>query len=462
MAGIGFELRKLVETRTLRGILGAAFSGTLVVAGPWLISAASLAAAERLLFSQSGGMPLAFTGAMVWALAISICASAAPLYIFVRLSADLIYIGNRGEAVTLLLKYAAATALVSLPAGFALSLLLVRSADQALLGAAFALLLTAVNVLWAAMVTATAIKRYGRILAAYALGMALMYFLAKSLSAGLGAAGTVLALAAGFALTAILLIAVTVEALGTAPCPKAFRRLFEYAAKYRNLAVAGLCYALATWADKAVLALFGGVSAEGTLFLVNPGYDTAYYYSNLALIPGLVFFTIVTETEFALDLRRLISHLGHKRQPEIEAASARLVRSAALSLGRQSAFQAAVVAVTLLVAPDLAALLGFPAGVFARLLMSTFFQLILLTSLNMLFYLELYKYAALSALAFLLADLGLSVAACLSGHSAALQGLPYLAACLVSAAMATFYAFRDLGRFDSIVFLRASGQEYGR
>ena len=171
MAGIGFELRKLVETRTLRGILGAAFSGTLVVAGPWLISAASLAAAERLLFAQSGGMPLAFTGAMVWALAISICASAAPLYIFVRLSADLIYIGNRGEAVTLLLKYAAATALVSLPAGFALSLLLVRSADQALLGAAFALLLTAVNVLWAAMVTATAIKRYGRILAAYALGM---------------------------------------------------------------------------------------------------------------------------------------------------------------------------------------------------------------------------------------------------------------------------------------------------
>ena len=93
MAGIGFELRKLVETRTLRGILGAAFSGTLVVAGPWLISAASLAAAERLLFSQSGGMPLAFTGAMVWALAISICASAAPLYIFVRLSADLICIG---------------------------------------------------------------------------------------------------------------------------------------------------------------------------------------------------------------------------------------------------------------------------------------------------------------------------------------------------------------------------------
>jgi polysaccharide biosynthesis protein PelG len=468
MAGIGFELRKLVETRTIRGVLGAAFSGTLVVAGPWLLTAASLAAAQALPFLSSPGVALAFTGAMVWALAISICASAAPLYVFVRLSADLIYDGDRGEAVTLLLKYAAASAALSVPIGLGASLFLVdgsygaRPGDATLLRLAFTLLLASVNSLWASMMTATVIRKYGRILAAYALGMGLMYVLARALGPSLGAAGALLALASGYALTGILLIAATVEALGRRPYPGAFRKLAAYAAKYRNLALAGALYAVATWIDKVVLAAFGGLAAKGTLFLVNPGYDGAFYYSNLALIPGLVFFTIVTETEFNLDLKRLVAHLAHRRQPEIESAKTRLIRGAAVTLASQSAFQGAVAIGVLLVAPYLAAQVGAPEAIFARLLAGGFFQLILLSALNMLFYLELYRDAAYSALAFALINLGLSLAACLSGHAAALQGLPYLAACLVAAALSLVLLFRGLRRFDRVVFLRASGEEYGR
>ena len=461
MAGIGFELRKLVETRTLRGVLGAAFSGILVVAGPWLLTAASFAAARRLPFLAAPEIAITFTGAMVWALGISICVSAAPLYIFVRFSADLIYQGDKGEAVTLLLKYAGASALVSLPIGVAAALFLINSADGYLLGLAFVLLLVAVDTLWAAMMTATVIRKYGRILAAYALGMALMYFLARALGPRLGAAGALFALAAGYSLTAVLLIAATIEALGTAPCPHAFRRLLDYAKRYRNLALAGLLYSLATWIDKVVLAAFGGVAAEGTRFFVNPGYDTALYYANRALIPGLVFFTIVTETEFNLDLKRFIASLAHRRQPEIEAAKARTLRGAAISLAKQSAFQGTVAIGIMLLSPRLALSLGFPAAVFSRLLAGGFFQLILLSALNMLFYLELYRNAALSALVFALVNLGLSLAACLSGNAAALQGWPYLAACLVSAVLALIFSFNGLRRFDRIVFLRASGQKYG-
>lgn len=464
MAGIGFELRKLVETRTIRGVLGAAFSGILVVAGPWLISAASLAAAQRLPFLAAPEIALSFTGAMVWALAISICVSASPLYVFVRFSADLIYAGDKGEAATLLLKYSGASALLSVPLGLGASAFLITGAAGSgiLLGLGFTILFAAVNALWAAMMTATVIRKYGRILAAYALGMAVMYFLARALGPSLGAAGALLALAAGYALTAILLIVATVEALGTAPCPRAFIRLWEYARKYRNLALAGALYAMATWVDKAVLAVFGGVAAGGTRFFVNPGYDTAFYYANLALIPGLVFYTIVTETEFNLDLKRFVTYMGHRRQPEIEKAKTRIMRGTALSLARQSAFQGAVVIALVLAAPHLASSLGFPDEVFARLLAGGFFQLIFLAAFNMLFYLELYREAALSALAFALVNLFLSVAACLFGKAAAFQGLPFLAACLVSAAMAVAFAFCNLGRFDRIVFLRASGEEFGR
>jgi uncharacterized membrane protein len=463
MAGIGFELRKLVETRTIRGVLGAAFSGILVVAGPWLISAASLAAAQRLPFLAAPGLALEFTGTMVWALAISICASAPPLYIFVRLSADLIYENRKAEAANLLVKYAGATALISLPLGLGIGCLLVKDPLASLpLVLAFALLLAAVNGLWAAMVTATVIHKYGRILAAYGLGMVLMYFLAKSLGPRLGAAGAVLGLAAGYALTALLLILATLESLGLEPFPRAFSRLLVYARRYRNLSLAGLLYALGTWVDKAVLAAFGGVSSPGTRFRVNPGYDTAFYYANLALIPGLVFFTIVTETEFNLDLKRFIACLGHKRQPEIEDAKTRLIHSSSLSIAQQSAFQIAVSVGLSLVAPLISVSLGFSIPVFQRLLAAGIFQLVLLTALNMLFYLELYKDAALSGLVFFVVNLALSLAACLAGRSASTQGLPYLAACLVSGSLALILAFRGLYRFDRIVFLRAAGEAYGR
>jgi uncharacterized membrane protein len=463
MAGIGFELRKLVETRTLHAFLGAAFSGTLVVAGPWLISAASLAAAQRLPVLSEPETALAFTGAMVWALALSICVSAAPLYIFVRLSADLVYEDKRGEASTLLLKYAGATVLASLPLGFGAALALVGNRpDSRLFVPSFALLFAAVNALWATMVTAALIRKYGRILVAYAAGMALMYFLARALGPALGASGSLLALAAGYALTVLLLLLATIEALGTAPCAHAFRRLGSYARKYRNLALAGASYAIATWIDKAAIAAFRGVAAPGTRLYVNPGYDTAYYYANLALIPGLVLFTIATETDFNLDLKRFIAYLGHRRQPEIEAAKSHLIRNSAASLRRQTAFQGAVAIALALVAPLAAPTLGLPVAIFDFLLAGGFFQLILLTALNMLFYLELYREAALSALIFGALNLALSVAAGAMSDAVALQGPPFLIACVVSSALALYFTFRGLRRFDRIIFLRATWEDYGR
>jgi len=195
---------------------------------------------------------------------------------------------------------------------------------------------------------------------------------------------------------------------------------------------------------------------------VNPGYDGAFYYANLALIPGLVYYTILTETEFSLDLKRLVACLGRKRQPEIAAAKARVVRGCAENLARQSAFQAAIGLGLVLASPALAPGLGFESPVFARLLAGGLFQLVFLGALNMLFYLELYRRAALGALAFAALNAGLSIAACLSGASLALRGLPFLLACLLSAALCLGLAFEGLGKFDRIVFIRAGDPGYGK
>jgi len=275
-----------------------------------------------------------------------------------------------------------------------------------------------------------------------------------------GAPGALLALASGYGITALILLAAIIEALKCRPFPRALGRLASYAKRYRNLALAGLLYAVATWADKAVLALFRGVSSAGTHFLVNPSYDSAYYYANLALIPGLVYFTIATETDFDLGLKRLVTYLGRRRQPEIEAEKARLIRSTEIAFAKQTAFQAAFAGSLALLAPLAAPLLGFDAMVFTRLLGASLFQLVFLTAFNILFYLEFYRDASLSAFLFLVVNVCLSFASTASGRSAALEGYPYLVACAVSSVLATALAFRALRRFDRIVFLRASGEKY--
>jgi polysaccharide biosynthesis protein PelG len=462
MAGIGFELRKLVETRTLRGVLGAAFSGVIVVAGPWLVSAASLAAALRLPIFAEPGAGAVFSSAMVWALALSICLTAAPLHVYVRLSADLVYEGKRGQAAALLLKFSLAVFAAALPAGLALGAALAAGAPGAAgLVAGFALLLGSASALWAVTMTATVIRKYGRVLASYVLGMALMYILARALGPSGGAAGALIALAAGYALAAAALAAATVESLGLAPFPGAFRRLLEYARKYRNLALAGAAYALGTWADKAVMALLSGVSYGGTRFAVNEGYDAAFYFANLALIPGLVYFTIAGETEFHLGLKRFVFSLARRRLPEIESTRSRLARISVDGLIGQTALQASVALCLSVAAPLFAPGLGIPALVFSRLLAGGVFQLALLAGLNMLFYLELYRDAALGALAFALLDGLFTAAAAASPYARELLGLPYLASCALSAFLVYALAQRGIARFDRILFLRASGSNVG-
>ncbi len=462
MAGIGFELRRLVQKRTLSGLLGAAISGALIVSGPWIVSAASIAVAQHLPVFSAASTSLAFSGAMVWALAISLIATSAPLYIFVRLSADLIYEGRRGEASSLLLKFGAVSFAISLPPGLILGYLLAGHAtDAPRLAIAFALLFSVVNILWAATMTVTVVRRYAWILVAYAAGMALMYAMARAAGPAGGPADLVLALAAGYALATLFLVGASVSALGIKPLPKAGAMLLEYASRYRNLALAGFFYSLATWVDKIVLAYHSGVAAPGTHFLVNTNYDSAFYYANLALIPGLVFFTVVTETEFSLDLRHLVVSLAKRRLPEIVSSSERIRRRTAANLAVQAAFQAAMVVGLTVAAPYFGSYLGFQPTIFIRILAAGFFQLLFLAGLTVLFYLELYIRAALAALVFAALDFLLSVGGVMLAADS-LLGLPYLLSNAAAALLCLAFAFSGLRSFDQILFLRASGEAYGR
>ena len=457
MAGIGFELRRLIETRTIGGFAAAAISGSALVAGPWLISAASVAALQALPFLSDPIASASFTGAMVWAFAISIVATTGPLYIFVRLSADLIYEHREAEAADLLLRVAAALAAVSLPIGYAIGAVLApQIPDIGLFRLSFSALFASVNVLWAAMMTATALKRPFAVLGSYAAGMAALYALGRVLGPSYGAAGAVASLAVGYAITASAVIVAVVLEKRPKKLSGSLALLVSYQKRYGNLAIAGFLYALGTWCDKFFLWAEKGSAPFGTLFFSYPAYDTSFFYASLSLIPGLVFFTIVTEIDLHLDLSRFVVFIGRRRFPDLDAARLRLMASTRRSMLAQSLFQFATACVAALVFPALGAA-GSPV---IFLLGASCFQLLLLTAVNVLFYLELYKDGRNVCAVFVGVDV---LASLVSRYWIPLpDGFTYLAACIIGSALGTALAFRGLSMADRLLYIRASGDNYGR
>ncbi|HOX16867.1 MAG TPA: exopolysaccharide Pel transporter PelG, partial [Spirochaetales bacterium] len=113
MAGIGFELRRVIGTRGVSRSLGAALSGVMVVAGPWLTTIVAVSA-SRVLFAR-GASPWAaqFQAAVVYAYAVSLALFAGPQHLFTRIVADLIWEGKRREGARWLVRFTAFATLSS-------------------------------------------------------------------------------------------------------------------------------------------------------------------------------------------------------------------------------------------------------------------------------------------------------------------------------------------------------------
>jgi uncharacterized membrane protein len=55
MAGIGFELRKVITKGGLGSFIKAAFSGVMIVAGPWLLSIVGITLIRQFIDRFAGG-----------------------------------------------------------------------------------------------------------------------------------------------------------------------------------------------------------------------------------------------------------------------------------------------------------------------------------------------------------------------------------------------------------------------
>lgn len=294
MAGIGFRLARLARDGGIGGIAGAALHGSLVSAGPWLITATAMAILEHwtsLRLDVEGARRVQTI--LIYAFSLSAVVAAPVGMLATRLVADRLYARDAGGVPGVVVAALVIGGGLGLAAGVLLFALATPLRLIDLLVAATAVAWLAQ--IWVAAPLLTALRHYRAVPAAYCVGIA---GVAVVLRYGPPAdARAVLAIVtAGFGVTLVAIVSILRRHFA-APALLASLEL-PPVRRAALVAGSGLLGVAAVWVDKWLL--WQGPSSVATLGLLrlNPINDSGSFLGLLTIVPGLTLLLIVTETRF--------------------------------------------------------------------------------------------------------------------------------------------------------------------
>lgn len=451
MAGIGFELQRLLKRDDLAGPTRGYLYAAAVVVGPWLVTVAAIAiiSAATQKFGDFTELPM-FRTIVLYNFSISLALSSPVAMIATRFLADRIYDGDDSELPGMVVGATALALATQMPVALVLYFAIAElSVGLALLAIANYAIVTA---LWIAAVFLTTLKDYAPVVFAFAFGLGAGAYGAILLD-DYGVAGKLAGFTAGLALTLFILLGRgLVEFQGGLRWP---RRFFAAFRMHPELALAALAYNAGIWIDKWILWLSPASNAAPAGLPVYPAYDGAMFFAHLTLAPGLAVFFALVETGFFERYRRFYGLIhGHGTLRDIREAHGALGSEAGRGVRLLTTLHIAIAAVALMLAPVLTELVSLNAGqigIFRLGVAGTAAHAIFLYALILLAYFDLRR-AVLRLSAGFLALNGLLTLASLS-LGFRYYGAGYLLAALISAAAAAAVASRELKRLPYLTFI---------
>ncbi|MCD6396031.1 MAG: exopolysaccharide Pel transporter PelG [Spirochaetaceae bacterium] len=455
MAGIGFELQRVLKQGGMTGAFKVALAGIVIVAGPWLISILGIFALSRFAgFALEKGGAL-FTAAIVYSYAFSLFLFGGLHYIYTRYTSDLIYIKDESRAfATLILSMiiiGILSTLVAVPGVYFIQTDQVANLSMYRVFAAF--LFVSINLIWLVMIFITLLKKYMLIFLVYILGMAIsfgaVYYLGQDYKLG----GAMAGFSIGQVSILIMLIILIYRYIKPGNIFREIKPLAKYFIKYKYLLGAGILYSAGIWIDKIALWFFTGNHVEGTYLVLFQEYDMTVYFANLTLIPGLVYFMVFSETNFYVKLRRFLMKLSIRTFTEIQEDKYKLIKTMHRSIREQSLFQGVITFGLIILSSNInTKLLGGQSSVLTiRLVLAgVFFHLLFLTLFTFLFYLEKYKEAFFTQVCFFSVNLGGTLY--FASISTPVYGAGYLAAGILTSIISWLFLSRGIETMDRRIF----------
>ncbi|MHC4161250.1 MAG: exopolysaccharide Pel transporter PelG, partial [Planctomycetota bacterium] len=450
MAGVGFELRRMIEER--RGVMAKvrAYScAGLISSGPWLMTILTLTLLNLAgpYLGGTEGYSL-FRALVTYAFAFSLILQGIAQMAVTRRVADLLYT-KRYDAV--LPAFAATTVAVG--------------AVHALIGTAFCLwagfsavlsflavtLFAIIGMTWIALIWLTVVRQYDEVLRAYVYGTLVAMVGVVLLFLSRGTVGILAAYTAGQAFTLALLIRTIVRGMNASGGRDL--SVFRSLVSFPLLVGVGLFYNAAIWVDKMIFWWQDGIGPH-SLVRYHPLYDTCSFLAYLTVVPALAVNLVRLETAFYERYRGYYGAiLGGTPLGVIEDKRRRMLRNLEESLVRLLKTQGAITALVILFAPVICDTLKLPpiaVRLFRLTCLGAFFHVLLLINILMQMYFDLRKQALATSLAFLALN---GILAWWSvNRGVETYGIGYALASFMSLLLGYLLLYRSLDQLDYMTF----------
>lgn len=394
MAGIGFELKRVIAKDSLSGFFKASFSGVFIVAGPWLLSIISLALMTIIVKSSSIDLIDQFFSILVYIFVFSLIVSGGFQYLSIRIFSDYIYKNKIHESLYILLFYMILSGVISFVIGGCVAYILIdmnHSTITLILACAFQS--SVINMLWIILIFVSFLKWYKKILLYFILGIVLMVLILLFLGVH-GLDQLLFSYTIGNFLTLILLLGLSIK---NYPPKKIMNSeilaiFISYWKKYKFLFFTGLLYYFSLWIDKVLFWIFYGEVIDPFNIKLLYSYDMSMYIANLSVIPGMVYFIINSETSFFIKLKKFIISLTTGDYKTIHKKQIMLGLIANRDMKYQSINQLLLTLSLTFVSYKI-----FPEFFYTLIitLWAAYFQLLLFSYLNYLFYMDRYYHSFL-------------------------------------------------------------------
>lgn len=452
MAGIGFALRKLSSSGTLSASASALAVSAIISVGPWIFTVIAVATLNMMTVERVGLNALFdFRVILIYNFAITLVGAGPVAMIATRLLADRLYMRNAEPAPGVALSAIALVFLLQTPVAIGLY---VFYADIPLAMRVTAILnFYVVSALWVAAVFLSALKDYGAITMAFAAGLIIAFGGAMVL-APWGAPGLMLGFTIGLAVTLFALLARTFAEYPYTT--RGWRLLFSYLRQYPDVALSGLIYNGAIWADKFVMWSAPEAVWPPSGLVTYPAYDGAMFFAQLTLIPAFALFVLSVETSFFSVYRRFYRTIeNHGTWSQISSAHSVIMSTLASNARRLILLQVCIVLFTLILTPGLATLFGIHGqqiGMFRLGVLGSLFHALFLFTAILLAYFDLRREVLIVQAVFLVTNALFTWMSLQMGFL--WYGYGYFLACAVSFALAATIAIayiRDLPYLTFIV-----------
>lgn len=294
MAGIGFELRKLLQKHSFGGDSTALFYASIIAAGPWIacmLCLASISVYASFHINQSGVER--FRSIVIYSYCFSAILVGLLQLVVTRYMADQYYIRRYDKTLPSFLNISAVVGVASaLVAALAYSRL-PMPAVQAFWGC---LLFIAVCLTWVSMIYIGVIRDYKTLVVAFFGGT----FLAIAAAVLLGRAFQFTGYLAGFTIGQFTIyILILAKLLTEFRCRNLFdRETFTSFATYKELIAIGVLLNLTLWIDKIIFWYAPESRSVLGMIRVNDVYDTLSFYAYLTILPSMGIFLLRMETSF--------------------------------------------------------------------------------------------------------------------------------------------------------------------